>query len=434
MKKSGRFLAIGVLLAAAVLLFGRVPAAYAQDVSGGTVTGDRVPAGETIENDVFLTGDQIVVDGDVEGDLFAWGRDITINGRVDGSVFMIGQALALNGEVTNSVYAVGGTIGIGEGGSIGRSLYGLTGSLNLRPDSSIGRDLNAISIGFSMSGQVQRELNLVVGAIELVQRLLQLYNQNPNLPDIDDLLPGGDASSALPQVLFVSYRGIAPHGAMLSLPTAVPAQQADEAVPSQGQLAWEWIFERLRQLVTFVIVGALIIWRRPRWLESWAGQLNDHTGLSLGYGFGFYVLGAFGLALFYGIVVAIGFGLHALTLRELAYTSWGLGLSGAGVLTFTFISLVAFVSKVVVAYLVGWLLWRRLSGREPGNHMGPLFIGLLIYVLVILIPFLGWVVKLLVTFFGLGAVARWYADRRSAPKTAVPVTVEEAVLETPVRD
>lgn len=415
MRKSRKWVGATAVFTAVILLFSMVPAAFAQDDTTGPVTGSRVPAGETIENDVFLTGDRIVVDGDVEGDVFAFGREVVVNGRVDGSVFMIGQVLEMNGAISHSTYAVGGTIGLGAEATIGRSLYGLTGSLAIGQDSSIGRDLNAVSIGFAMAGQVQRNTNVVVGAIELAQRLLQLYNQNPNLPDIGQLLPEQGAT-AVPQLLFVSYRGIAPGGALLSTPTAVPAQQDD--TPNQAEQVWDWIYERLRQLVTFVIVGAILIWRKPRWLDRWAEEAHNQTGLSIAYGFGFYLLGAFGVALLFAIAAAIGFGLYALTLRELAYTAWGLGISGVGVLAFGYISLVAFVSKVIVAYLAGWLIWRRLSGREAGNHMGPLFIGLLIYILVILIPFLGWVIKLLVTFIGMGAFALWYTNRRAIGRMA----------------
>ena len=50
--------------------------------------GETIPAGETIEDDVFISGENVVIDGSVNGMLFASGAKITLNGTVSGDVLL----------------------------------------------------------------------------------------------------------------------------------------------------------------------------------------------------------------------------------------------------------------------------------------------------------------------------------------------------------
>lgn len=58
---------------------------------------------------------------------------------------------------------------------------------------------------------------------------------------------------------------------------------------------------------------------------------------------------------------------------------------------------------MIVSYLGGLLILERLAPRAARYWIWPLLLGLILYVLLRAIPFLGLAVGLLATFFGLGA-------------------------------
>jgi hypothetical protein len=70
----------------------------------------------------------------------------------------------------------------------------------------------------------------------------------------------------------------------------------------------------------------------------------------------------------------------------------------------TFILLTSYFSKIVVAYLVGWLLLRRWDRASRWWMLLPFLLGLLIYALLVAIPFLGFAISLVVAAIGTGAI------------------------------
>jgi hypothetical protein len=65
-----------------------------------------------------------------------------------------------------------------------------------------------------------------------------------------------------------------------------------------------------------------------------------------------------------------------------------------------------YITKIAFSYLIGWLILKRTAPTWVDKAMGliPLLIGLVIFVVVRSIPFVGWLFSLLITIFGLGAM------------------------------
>jgi len=162
---------VGVVLASIApvmllgsLLFLAAPAAHAGDAVHGN-PNYTLPAGQTVNTDLFVAGDIVRIDGTVNGDLFVWSgnvevnghvtgdviswcRETTVNGQVDGNVRDWSQSLIINGTVMKNVLAgaeeielnskahVGGsvTLGVGEAllsGHIAHDLMASTGTTTI---------------------------------------------------------------------------------------------------------------------------------------------------------------------------------------------------------------------------------------------------------------------------------------------------------------
>ena len=104
-------------------------------------SGDRVviPAGEVVDDDLYVTAAEFVLDGTVNGDVFVVGRSITINGTVDGDLMAAGQTVVVNGEVTGATRIAGAVLLAAEGASIGGDVLATGYSLETQPESTIGQ-------------------------------------------------------------------------------------------------------------------------------------------------------------------------------------------------------------------------------------------------------------------------------------------------------
>ena len=79
------------MLAAISLLFVMLVASVGTVSAAEFPNGETIPAGQTIDDDVFISGENVVVDGTVNGILLASGQTVTVNGTVNGDAILMGE-------------------------------------------------------------------------------------------------------------------------------------------------------------------------------------------------------------------------------------------------------------------------------------------------------------------------------------------------------
>lgn len=399
-----------VLILVFLSLFTFTRSARAQEIIGGS----RVPAGTTFENDALLTGDDVILDGTVLGDVMAIGRTVTVNGNVAGSLVTLAETVTINGEVDGSVYSGALTFEAGDQAAIGRSVYFAGTRLITQPESQIGRDLVAGTLGAQFNGTVGREVKAVIGLVEIADRLLQSFDVQPNLSDLRISLPrestpveveGTTAQGVTPLTSLVrskQARFVRPVGGLLYQATIQDEDQPPGGQANQDEII-AWFQEQGRLLVQYLIVGVLAAWIVPSRFYRWSDRLHHRPVASGLYGFVGFITGFVGAMILFVLFLVIGIGLTNINLNGLAVATWGLGFSSTWLAFSVFLLFVLFLSKVIVSYLGGLLILERLAPRAARYWIWPLLLGLVLYVLLRAIPFLGLAVGLLTTFFGLGA-------------------------------
>ena len=388
-----------IILSLAILsLFAVAGSAQAQ----GLVAGETVPEGTVIRNDAFLSGDNVVIDGLVDGDVLAVGRRVTINGEVTGSLFAAAEVVNVNGKVGGSVYAAAATLEANESAAVDRSLYFVGAQLNTDPASSVERDLAAAALGAQLAGSVGRDVRAVVGPLALLERILDLFNIETGF----QILPSSALAPDSQAPAVVMRPANDQKWSILASPARAQADSANET-----QSTGEWFLIRLRQMVQFLIVGGLVSWLFPVSFTRWSDRLRRRPIASGLYGFVGFVTGFAGVILIFVLVLVVGVGLAILTLRGLAIATWGLGFSTTTLLFSIFLLFILFISKVIVSYTAGLLILERLLPRAANRKFWPMLLGLIIYVLLRAIPYLGLGLGFLVTIFGLGAAMLALASR-----------------------
>jgi cytoskeletal protein CcmA (bactofilin family) len=405
----------------------------------GIIAGDTIPAGEVIDNDAVVTGADVVVDGTVNGDVLAVGDTVTINGTVKGSLVAVGLTVVINGEVDGTVYTAAQTLELRPSASLSRNIYFAGFRLITRPGSRVERDLVAGSIGAELFGEVRRDLKGAFGLLELVRKLgesidwrwgmFRLRSSSVNEPvspasQEPVVTRRGGMLMVMHQVEQRDVSRVASTSGSLYRPQGQDEAEA-HAPDSQRDVVSEQIQTRLEEFVILLIIGVLAVWLIPSVLDRWVGQVRATPLPAAGYGLVAYVTGFTGTGLVAALMLVTGLWLGFVSLWKLAFLFWGLGYSSL-VLAFSAFALVVFYgSKVIVADLAGTLILERLAPRAAKYKLLPLVLGLVLYVLLRSIPALGWVIGVIVTLLGLGAVwlARYHLhhpERLNEPQSTTP--------------
>jgi hypothetical protein len=391
------------------------------------VSGEIVVVDGTIIGNLIVSGNDVTINGDVNGDVFASGADVKVNGRVNGNVAFIGRSLSVDGEVGGSVFFLGGSAVLEPSAVVGRNVFFNGFGLETKSGSIIERD--AVVSGFQalLDGLVERDAQAEVDALEIggfVGRDVMATVSGPTEgPSVGSWWPG--VSKGVNSGLRVTQE--AHIGGTLAYVSPVEQADAIEIVPGGGveyqpdkskarpdfrHLAGQWLAARVRDLVTLLVLGGLAVWTRTASLNRLADQARDKPLPAIGWGLGVLVGGHVALVVLAGLILVLGILTSVVTLGGLALTVFGVGFSGLALAFALFWLAIAYGAKLVVAYLVGRLVLQRLIPQYADRAVWPLLLGIVLYVLARSIPLLGWLIGLLVTLAGLGAMWMLFREGR----------------------
>jgi cytoskeletal protein CcmA (bactofilin family) len=416
-------------------IFSVVSPAHAQGIS--ISVDDSVASGEVVENDAFLAGTTVRVDGDVIGDVFAAGSFVEVNGNVDGSLVAVGQNVVINGAVGGTVYVAAVTLDLGPEAELGRNVYFIGASVNTEEGSVVGRDLVVASMGANLSGEIDRNTVGMIGPWELFKWFMDLIGRPVFEPGTSSSSSGFSERAEAKPVMFSGF--VPPINSLLPIDSIQSVSAGNGKIIEADQMAQsssgvdteqvtEWLRGILEEFITLLIFGLLGIWLFASFLKRSGEKLEAKPLKSTGIGLLALVISValIGVVILVAVLILmLGVGLGALGLWDLAWGVWGVGFSSLGLAFWLSLLFVSYGTKVIVAFLVGTLILRRLAPNSVQYKILPLLLGLLIYVLLAWVPYFGWVIAVLVNAVGLGAA--WLAYRDVGEDSSEAPALEEAV-------
>jgi cytoskeletal protein CcmA (bactofilin family) len=433
-QKAGRrrLLIFGALLLL-LSLFAAMPVRAAQTRGGDQVVIGR---GEVIDDDLYVAGNTVTIDGTVKGDLVAVASQITINGTVEGDVLASGQGIVINGRVGDDVRALGQAIMLGPGARVADDLAVGGLSLENQPGSvvdgdvlvgayqallsgSIGKNLTAKMSRLELRGPIGGDVDVTVNGAEGTLSSVQFSPAaqtpmpavRPNLTLADSARIGGKLTYASSVGATISPAAQVAGGITPNLLPSTPTP----AAPFPG-------LAQLQRLAGLLLVGLLLLWVVPAWTRRMADTVETKPLPSLGWGVvAFIAFVAIVLTILIAtIILAIIFGY--LTLGGLVAMIVSLGLLVNAALVVGYIAFVAYMAAIIVGYMAGRWVLQKVQPAWAENPFAPLALGLILYVILTTIPWLGGLVGLLVTLLGLGALWQWGRARFARPRaTPAPV-------------
>jgi cytoskeletal protein CcmA (bactofilin family) len=395
------------LLIIATLIFPATALARSSNVK------DTVNEGEVIDQNVVLYGTSVKMAGVINGDLVAVGTDVNINGKVNGDVAVVGKNVVLNGPVSGNIYISALFLIVGPQASIGQDVYFFGNSITTQAGSTVSRDLNVIGLESELTGAVNRRVNALVGPVTLVQKIYDFLVSKGWWPKSLQINPSSfqdGPKQAAPVIAFglSSTRNLAmapasyADGSIVNSVSASQSSARTNAIDVQKVQAWG--VSLLRNLVALLLLGLLTVWLAPMQLSMASEQTRIRPWRSLLAGLLVFVLGWIVALLIFVLVLALALFFYWVSLPTLGFFTGTIGLMTLGVVLSIFWLSIAYFSKIVIAFLVGSLIFKRFLPKYAQTRIWPFLTGVVIYALLASIPYLGWLIAVVATLFGLGAI------------------------------
>jgi cytoskeletal protein CcmA (bactofilin family) len=334
----------------------------------GNVT---IPAGETIDDNLFAAGDTVSVDGIVTGNLLAFARRVSVKGTVkgdlitaaqrvevfgsvEGNVLGAGEDVTLHGVVQRSVHAFAKRVAMGAGARIQGDAMAFAQEADL--EGSFGRDLLAFAGRTTLRGEVARNMSAWTGGLDVEA-------------------PGRIGGDLTAHVHEKEQLRIAPGASVVGkVETRLSGKRSRSSPYSRPSFyLWKAIW------VAAAFVTGLALRRLSPSLFAY--DPANAAALVKPLGIGFLVFAATPVG-----VVLLCLTLVGLPLALLALATWLAGL---------------YVSGILVGAVVGSALLTRRGAARPPFALA-LLLGLLALTVAASIPYFGGLVRLLAMLLGLG--------------------------------
>lgn len=328
--------------------------------------GASVEVAGTVNGDIFAVGATVLVSGKVTGDVFAVGSSVKITGRVEGNVRAAGSTLAISGTVGKNVLAGASTLTLEEKGAVGGSLTAGAGAMDLR--GKIGKDVLVGTGSLILAGEIGGQVSAYLGNAKRSGQLA-VY---PSAIIEGDLTYVAQEAGEIKDG--ATIKGALTH----NLPPVKPLVN-QEKVKKIITAAW-WL-SRVFSLFALLVVGLILVSFLPKVVSAVGDKMFQKTWANIGKG------------LVYFIVVPV-------IALALIFTIIGLPLAFIGI-TLYFISL--YIAKVLAGIALGYSLLKALGKKEP-QMIWSLILGVIILIILTSLPFIGWLISLVLMWWALGAL------------------------------
>ncbi len=330
------------------------------------VNGDYFAAGKnvailgTVNGDVYAAGGNLVIDGVINGDLIAAGGTVNIRGKVSSNIRVAGGSVNVSGEIGRNVSAVGGDVNIENSAKLHGSLVSGAGNLNIF--APLPKDLTAGAGEIALNGSVDGNVSVGTGSLSI----------NPEAKIGGDLWYVSDQLASIPPTASISGKVV--H-------TTPPGPSPEESRNHFGEfLSGISILLTLISFISALIIGFIFIKLVPVFSVETAEIIMDRPWKSLGIGFLTLIVTPLLILAIFVTIIGIPFGIMLL-----------LGFL-----------LALYLSKIFMAIVIGQTI-AQVAHRNL-DLVRAFVLGLVVYYLLNLIPFLGGLVVFFSLLLGLGAL------------------------------
>jgi cytoskeletal protein CcmA (bactofilin family) len=379
---------------------GALPTLAAEDTLLKGSTSYVVPEGETRVGDVYKFCQTARIAGTQDGDLTVWAQSVKIptTGTVTGDLYAAASAVDIDGTVGDSARIAAAQVVIS--GKFQGDLLLFGADLLLTKEAHIAGDLHCYAGKIIMEGTVDGEFHAAGGEVTLNGKVAQDANIKCDALHVsEEARVGGDLDYVAREPVDLEGKGIV--AGTVDYKEQKKNEEHDAVVSGWG------IFKWLLFLVAATVIGllALRIFREP--FRAITGAVSGDMLRSAGVGFITVIVLPVAAAIACVLIITIPLVLIVILLYFV----------------------VLYLAKLPVAVWMGQRILGLLGRSDPSPYLS-MFLGLVILHLLFVLPWVGWLFRLLCIFIGFGAIVmgiRSYVQgRRQGGTQGSPVSVEPA--------
>ncbi len=331
---------------------------------------------ETLDDDLYAASPNLIVEGEIKGDALLGAGTLNIDGNISGDLIAGAGTINLKGNVKDDVRIAAGTINID--GNIGSDLIAAGGTVTLGNQSQIKGDVILGAGNISIGGEIDGSLRINAGQVSISG----VIEKDINIFDVEKLTVLSSAEIKGNLTYTSSNKAEISPDAKIS--GSVTQKQPKAKITTRKIVLAALVFSYLSALLVALVLIKLI----PQSIVKVSQILEKHFLKSLFWGFvALILIPIFVILLF---ITMIGFPL--------------------GMITIILYGIALYLSKILVGIFVGKkvLEYVQKQGLASQKKEVSLYLaavlGILLYVLVGIVPYLGFFVKLAVLLSGLGVI------------------------------
>jgi hypothetical protein len=342
--------------------------------------GEEIHLNEIVNDDFYAAGGILTLSSNVNGDLVAAGGKIAIESRISQDLTLAGGEVIMSGEVGDDARLAGGNVTIAT--TIKDDLLVGGGNITLTDSGFVGGDLIIAGGNIVINGVINGSIrggggniyinNVVRGDVELLG--IENVKFGPNGKVLGDFRYKSPSISK-----HVTPKTV--QGEVKYTPSRPPIDLKDVGTTFKKIIAWIFGIK----ILALLFVGLFFVWICRFYMTRSAETAFENPLKSLGLGL--LVLIITPIAAIIALVTLIG--------CPLAYILMLMWL------------LVLFFGKLTAISIIGMKIVRIKDKSGFLKVYGAFALGVLIYVIIGLIPIIGWVLKLLLIVIGIGALTMY---------------------------
>ncbi len=384
------FFLISIVALASFGLLAMTPVAAATDEPyPQTVTVNNA---EIIEDNFFRIGNTVTIDGDVNGDVLVAGSTITVNGAVAGDVIALGDTVSINGPVAGNV-RVGGTY-VQINNAVSKNVNIAATTATISSNASVGWTLSFLTKDITVSGSVNGS---IYGFTKTAYINAEVGNNTTVRLLEDGTISLGPKAAINGFFEYTSGQEASMDSAAVITGTTLHKLPPSEVTSYKQFLKSSWIFSKLINLFSLLLVGVILISIWKKFSQNTIGQMQQNIGSTMLWG------------LLYLLIIPIAVIIICLTIIGIP-----LGL----------IVLVAYLITIYCSPIfVGLMLGQKMiSGFTKKNLpiIWSMMLGTTLYLLLAAIPWVGFIIGLVGTAWAIGSLGELIKNYLSNKNNAKP--------------
>lgn len=337
-----------------------------KDTSSDVTTNTTETTDESFKkSDVYLTGDDVTIDYIVDGNLFVIANNVTINSQIGGDAFICAN-----------------TVTIGEQGYIFSNLFTLSKNVNVN---GVVYDLYSASENTTINGYVYRDIRVgsnTVNILGMIGRNAYVDCVNLNFVQDDDV--NNEEETGITSQGTINGNLKYSSTSEASIPEGAVTGEIifdQEIVSDNDNMIQELIISLGTFVVTAIIIWLLCLWLAPKFLNKATGLITTKKVLP--------VIG-------FGILTPIVAILISIVLLALGITAT------IGFVLLAALFVLMLISTSIFIITINNIICNKLKIKKTSGVLGMLVVSAVVLWIIGLIPFIGFIVKLIAVIMGLG--------------------------------